>query len=297
MDGFCGGAICYHFLKEKTDDITLIPHNYGNDLTPINDIEDGSVVFIVDYSLPVDVMKDLNGRTELVWLDHHASSLKDAERAEFDPPGIRRIGSSGCELAWEYFNPNGELPYIVKMLGRYDVWDLSYEPTTFWINTYLYGRDLAPGPDNAARWSQIFSAGYSGGENVVDETLTTEKIHEYGKLLYEFQLEQWKIESKSKCFEMIFKSKNEHSVLVCNGGKGSTFFHAMEPEKYDILMVFNVSKDLSINYSVYSLHDHIDVSLLAKLHGGGGHKGASGFKSDKFPWELPGMEVVKKEEV
>ena len=57
--------------------------------------------------------------------------------------------------------------------------------------------------------------------------------------------------------------------------------------EYDIAMLWNY--DGSINaytYSLYTVKDNIDTSLISQWYGGGGHPKASGFQNDYDPFTL-----------
>ena len=54
---------------------------------------------------------------------------------------------------------------------------------------------------------------------------------------------------------------------------------------YDILIAFGWRKDKWI-VSLYTKEDYIDVSVIAKFFGGGGHKQAAGFEWKGDIWNL-----------
>lgn len=301
MDGMCGGAILYEYFMSKypADKIIMVPHNYGDRMDTIEEIPDDTEVYLVDYSLEIPDAKKLEARVDkYVWLDHHISAIKDAKEAGFDPEGIRTIDMSGCEIAWKYCYPDEQMPYIVHMLGRNDIWDLSFSPTSFEISYYLLTQTLTPGIENRSNWQQIFAITEDGDgplEDSLNENLKYETIRDMGRFIYRFKLMEWAKECGSKSFEMELTTRQQsHNVLVSNGGKGGDYFHNANPDDYDILMTFEYDRKREIKYSVYTRHDHIDVSKLAEKFGGGGHKGASGFTCDKLPWELPGLRIKRR---
>lgn len=298
MDGYCAGAIVDHFKQ----DVTMIPHSYGDDLQSIFAIEDQSEVFMVDYSLPFKEMLKLKDRVDLTWLDHHDTAIKDAITHGYnDLKGIRDRKFSGCELTWKFFSKE-EIPYIVKMLGRYDTWDLSYSPTTFWINTYLYNEKLVPGADSREKWNELFEI-TEGISSVADKdqelSYTYEKIVTYGKLLFDYQQEAYATEAKSNSFVLIFDNNiKKYKVIVKNGGKGSNSFDAVLTDEHDIMMTFYINKNRRVKYSLYTNKTNLHVGIMAQILGGdngGGHPGAAGFESDKLPWELPYMKEMDTE--
>jgi hypothetical protein len=106
----------------------MIGINYG-DPFPWQSIMAGETVYMVDFSLPLEEMKRLNGICRLIWIDHHKSAIEDAEAMKFVASGHQRllIGLAACELTWmEFFQ--GEICRAVTLLGRYDVWDYRDHP-------------------------------------------------------------------------------------------------------------------------------------------------------------------------
>ena len=63
------------------------------------------------------------------------------------------------------------------------------------------------------------------------------------------------------------------------------FSSIWNPEKYDAMLTFGYRKG-QWTVSLYSDRDDVDVSVIAKNRGGGGHKGASGFQCKELPFEL-----------
>ena len=59
--------------------------------------------------------------------------------------------------------------------------------------------------------------------------------------------------------------------------------------KYDALCLFYWHPThLKWTISLYSQGESVDVSVIAKAHGGGGHKGAAGFRAEELPFQLGG---------
>ena len=132
LDGKASAAIvAYHERKLHGHEVEFYGINYG-DVFPWEKAE-GRVVYMVDFSLqPYEGMLKLAAvAKELHWLDHHESVLKDIEKCGY-PKCFHAIevGKAGCEIAWEYFNQDGNppVPEAVRLLGRYDVWCEDYEP-------------------------------------------------------------------------------------------------------------------------------------------------------------------------
>ena len=106
-----------------------------------------------------------------------------------------------------------------------------------------------------------------------------DKIIEEGKTMIKYRDNLAKEYCKSKGFETEFEG---HKVFAMNIGlAGSDWFKSIDDGSYDILMPFSYNgKHKNWSYSMYS--KTVDVSVIAKKYGGGGHKGASGFTTDKL---------------
>ena len=258
--------------------------NYGMDF-PFDRIEDGEKVYIVDYSLPVEEMRRLLDITkDITWIDHHKTAIEKYK--DFDEPirGIRYDGIAGCMLTYCYLShmtQNGEgkikpftkdmikdAPYFTKLIADYDVWTFEYGDDTRYFHVAFESEDFEPQSDN---W--IFLMG---------EMNETQYI-ENGKIMIKYRDSLAKEYCDSKGFETEFEGYKVYAMNV--GLAGSDWFKSVDDGSYDILMSFSYNgKYKTWSYSMYS--KTVDVSVIAKKYGGGGHKGASGFSTDELILEI-----------
>ncbi len=288
LDGHCSGAI----VKKAIPDVELIGINYGDEF-PWDKIDSETTVYMVDFCLqPFDLMLQLNNSCrKLVWIDHHKSAIGEYQEIAIDIYGMRNIKKAACELCWEYFFTGGELPRTVKMLGRYDVWDKSdnkmweNEILPFQFGMRLYDTDPSlTGEDNA--WFHLFYPLPNYGENErifygdLENSYYNSVVNEGTTILrYQRQTNQKYISAYG--FEAEFEGKR--AICVNKGMTNSQLFDSVyDEEKHDIMMTFCLKKPGQWTISLYSTT--IDVSVIAKKHGGGGHKGAAGFQIDKLPF-------------
>ena len=75
-----------------------------------------------------------------------------------------------------------------------------------------------------------------------------------------------------------------YKVIACNIGMVSSQLFDSIKEDYDIMMPF-VYDGKKWTVSLYTKKD-IDVSVIAKKYGGGGHKQASGFQCSILPFMI-----------
>lgn len=118
-DGF--GAATAAWMK-LGDEAEYIPVSYGKPMPPM---DDGSKVFIVDFSYPRQQLLALAQRMEqTVVLDHHATAQQDL--ADLDLPGddseiVFDMEKSGAVLSWEYFH-DADVPEFLHYLQDRDLW-------------------------------------------------------------------------------------------------------------------------------------------------------------------------------
>lgn len=265
LDGYCSGAIC----KKKYPEAKLIGYDYGQAI-PYDELSPGEPIIMVDVSLPMDEMGKLAEYTNwhFTWIDHHASAIKDFEDYKSKKvtiwPSILEDGISACEGAWKYLFPNEEIPLAVKLLGEYDTW--RNQDNVRWENEILpfqYGMRLDI--KSAEDFPQLLFQ--KSGNTLLSET----KLR--GKTIFEYQRSQNEIAMRGS-FDFEFEGLR---ILACNGGgfNSQAFESKWDEEKYDAMMPFKYDGKKWI-FSLYTTKD-IDLSIIAKKYGGGGHKKACGF--------------------
>jgi nanoRNase/pAp phosphatase (c-di-AMP/oligoRNAs hydrolase) len=278
LDGICSAAI----IKYRYPETKLYPVNYGVNLSPKKDfnIKDNDYVFIVDFTLrPFSDMKMLNDITNLVWIDHHDTSINqyvDYRKNGGDKiDGIRNRQKAACELVWEYIFPTQKVPYSVWLLGRFDVWKHDESES---IVPFQYGMmlDHEP-PENIDFWKTIFT------EHRDNEFI--QNIIKNGKVIIKYRSKLNKRICESQAFESYLLGYK--CICINRALCGSTVFDSVwNPDKYDIMVVFYICSKGFWNVSLYTNKPNINVGEIAKLYGGGGHVSAAGFKCCLLPFEI-----------
>jgi len=276
LDGHCSGAI----VKRKYPDCEMIGIDYG-DPFPWGRVKDQDVI-MVDFSLQPfpEKMQKLNETAKsLIWIDHHKSEIDAAHKSGFLATGGQslELDYAGCEQTWAWFYPKLATPTGVYLLGRYDIWQLSENPD---IMPFQWGmrQYLNTSPENLMFWQMIFD----------DEVGFIIKTVETGKLLLKFRDSQNAKIMKATAFETRFEWRLfiASNIPLCNSQAFDTVY---DPEKHDGMISFYYKpKAKAYTVSLYTTKD-IDLSLIAKKHGGGGHKQACGFQCKVLPFRLDGM--------
>jgi len=273
LDGHCSGAV----VKMAFPQCELIGINYGDDF-PWESIGYTETVYMVDFSLqPFTDMVKLFGACDLIWIDHHLSAIRECEKEEIDDAikGLRRDGIGACRLVWDYLKEEFELlnggktPTFIKLLSEYDVWNHS-DPRTL---SFQYGmRQYDTFPENQSFWTEFF------------DTERVQQVVEEGGLLLRYENVQNKKYADSCSFE------TELDGLKCIAinkmlTSSKLFDSVWDKTKHDAMLTFGFRHG-SWTVSLYSDKPDIDVSIIAKNRGGGGHKGASGFQCKELPFRL-----------
>lgn len=116
MDGFGAAWAAHRGLSKHGLQAEYLPASYG-DAPP--DIVPGTRIYVLDFSYSRDVMDDLASKYKVILLDHHATAMRDMEGApycHFD------MNKSGAHLAWRHFNPDEDLPALIRYIEDRDLW-------------------------------------------------------------------------------------------------------------------------------------------------------------------------------
>jgi oligoribonuclease NrnB/cAMP/cGMP phosphodiesterase (DHH superfamily) len=255
--------------------------DYGQPF-PWDKVKDRTVL-MVDFSLqPWEDMIRLQKEAKwFLWIDHHKTAIDAYQQARHDL-GIKEfegrweVGMAGCELAWLEFFEGKEMPTAVKLLGRYDVWDIfstAFKPLTHnWddlILPFQYGiRNHDHGPFDQI-WEDLLTVGPEATDLVFS-------IIQEGKTLLAWEERQNAAYSKARAFKATLDG---HTVIACNKGlANSKLFDAVwDPKKYEMMMLFCLRPDGQWKIGLYTTREDVDCSEVAKAHGGGGHRKAAGW--------------------
>lgn len=124
-DGFTGAWI----VNKVHPDCEFIPGLYK---APPPDVS-GKIVYLVDFSYKLDVMKEIVSKAkQVIHIDHHITAIQDLE--SLDSPNLEKFYSienteSGAMLAWRYFFPKLEVPRFVQHIDDRDRWQFKLPGT------------------------------------------------------------------------------------------------------------------------------------------------------------------------
>jgi uncharacterized protein len=199
------------------------------------------------------------------WIDHHATAKDYPYQNVMGLRNFEDKAMAGCELTWMYCYPGIPMPEAVRLIGDYDKWALKLQPSCFHFYEGMKLQDCSP---TSKIWYDLLNNSSSSTLDILTSGVAAIKYRDnyclnlcnsYG---YETEIDGRRAYA---CNQFMFGS----------GGFGERF------KQYPICIAY-IYNGKKFSVSLYSVT--VDVSVIAKLHGGGGHKGAAGFVCDVLPF-------------
>lgn len=289
IDGFTSAWVAAKAMQKQGKVFDLVPMEYGEKdsvrLLHKLTVETNYVeLLVVDFSLSMDALAYLQEdvpKLGVTILDHHKTAFERyfPEVAKNLTPKTQSLGiihgadirlnnnECGASIVWGHFNPYCPQPAIVTYVEDYDLWRFELGDSTRYVNSYLSSR-----PKTLAEWDRLA------------ESLATNPtlICDAGKLIYDAFIDECKEYAEEAVSVMLlgkeglvvacpgkYASRVGNILAVHSGTFGATY---IPPSEADLL-----STGHSVKWSIRSNGDY-DVSAIAKILGGGGHKNAAGFE-------------------
>lgn len=268
LDGFCSAMIVFKYLLGigvNQSQINLIGYDYADEKSPKIPAGD---VYIVDLCLPDNDMILLRSAVdEVVWIDHHKTSI-DNSIGKWDWfEGSRKIGDSAALLSWRFFFGDAPVPPLVEVIDRFDVWKRGedWEEILMWqygLRKHTYD----PG-DNIDDWMTL-----------LDMKNLPLDIYNDGRTILEYIKEQ-NAKTAKRSFDLQFHGLT--FLAVNQGDVNSNVADTVALPYHDGILTFKY--DGAVRKWVVSLYGNedadrdFDLSKIAKAMGGGGHAKACGF--------------------
>lgn len=268
LDGKCAGF----WVKKAYNQCKMLQINYNQDF-PMEDIEEGEHVFIVDFSIEPEEMKQLLDITEnVVWIDHHISAIRKYKDFPYNIKGTRKNGEAGCVLTYKWLWPDEAVPLMTTYIGDWDIWAFEFGKNTEYFKMAMESYDTHPE-------SNVWEAAI----------LDIGKYIQEGKVIHRYKQQYYKEYIEEYGFEVEFEG---NWCIACNAGKVSSKLFESVKEDYDIMMPFAYDGN---QYTVSLYSDSVNCAQIAEKYGGGGHKGAAGFQCKELPFEVKEPKEKAKE--
>jgi uncharacterized protein len=286
LDGWMSAAIVKHWFnqqeipnrkEEPINTLDFIGYNYGQ---PIPDLSEYDKVIMCDISFPKEEMYKLWHIIDkkVIWIDHHISAINDNNNLVWNVKehGLQDTKYSACELTWEYFFPDETIPEIVRLLGLYDSFRHKGTDEETKVLEFQYG---------ARQCISNYEEAYRELIDIICCNNTELKIWNKGKTIYEYLCTEAK-QSYKNGFEIWLhdtQQSGRHFKFICiNKERFNPINFGIDYHKdgYDGAACFHYANGM-YNFSLYNDNGLVDCSVIAKQFGGGGHKGAAGFRLTK----------------
>jgi len=278
-DGFGAAFMAYKALGRPN--VQYVPCNY-NDAPPLVSLYKDRRVFILDFSFPLPVMQDIEKHAEHVtWLDHHKTAFEmmgqDVNAIYTVSDGKQDIildnTRSGALLAFDWFFGRGLSVAVPKLIAHIDDRDR-------WQFHMRSSREVHAAlqllkPWTFEQWDRLnhqIEGDYDAYTKLVDKGAAA------------LEVEQRQVTSAAlKAYDCtIFFEDAQGDLQRAKGLAINSTVH-MSEVGHELAnacgtygLIYYIDKDASVKCSLRSNGDY-DVSAIAKVFGGGGHKNAAGF--------------------
>ena len=185
-----------------------------------------------------------------------------------------KVGIGACALVWDYCYPGKDRPKAVQLLAEYDVWD-HHNPDTL---PFQWGMRLQnTDPSNSDDiWYRLLEA------RTEHLKANVKYIRDQGYVVLRYVAQENQKYMDACGFET--EIDGLHCIAINRMLTNSQMFDSVwNEEKYDAMLTFGWRKG-AWTVSLYSTKNDVDVSVIAKNRGGGGHKGAAGFQCAELPF-------------
>jgi uncharacterized protein len=221
-------------------------------------------VFILDFSYSKEIILHMiQESSELLIIDHHISAQKALEEIPNENK-IFDMTHSGATLTWKYFFPDKNIPLLLQYIEDRDIWKNELPNT----KECFFG--LCEIPKIFSEWSFYLN------DFKIEELISNGKILcKHNNALITF------ISKSSYLVKEILKDNKEYNIAYLNSNVlksdiGNFIISKLYPQA-NFSAIYHY--DGNVNKTIFSLRstdEKTDVSEIAKLYDGGGHRCASG---------------------
>jgi uncharacterized protein len=251
-DGF-SAAWC--FWRKYGPDADYFPGVYQQDPPDVA----GREVYLVDFSYKRPVVEKMVAAAKRVWLiDHHKSAIEDLATLD----GLHLfidMERSGATLAWDFLYPDEARPLLLGHIEDRDLWRFQL-PGTREIQAFVFSHKY-----DFLTWDRLMSARELELMEMTAAGAAIERKHnkDIAELL-------------AKCKRTMKIAGFDVPVANLPYTMSSDAAHVMAMRAPFAACYYDTPTGRE--FSLRSRDDGMDVSEVAKIYGGGGHKHAAGFR-------------------
>jgi len=308
FDGKLSNEVCRFHLARLFPDAAI--HSYGWDYgrpvpTPFGP-KDGlgmsteiawsefDSIYIVDLSVD-ELMADPRLRDKIVWIDHHRSAIEkwDHIGGFTKMVGYRIDGVAACRLCWQWFTfdkgPHGDPrthpsdiytpskqdfidrkvdePELIRLAGEYDIWD-HRDPDA---KALQFGLRVFDDTGLRTAAEVAFSASR-------DAVILLQSYIVNGRAIKAYCDKQNDEYSKAYARTLDWEGLKFCALNIGQRGNSDLLRGGLKPEHQACFAWRHDGEKVMVSLYHAPGHEDIDLSRIAVKHGGGGHKGACGFR-------------------
>jgi len=264
-------------------------------------------IYIVDLSVG-ELMARPELRDKIVWIDHHKSAIEkwdgiqnenETQYVQRPFKGIRIDGVAACRLCWAWFTwnklPKGVLPskqdylppltksvfvdreikepHLLRIVGEYDIWD-HRDPDT---KALQFGLRALSDWDYRKLVDNEFMGAVTGARTCSDELVSAVMTGRSIKSYCDKQNDEY---SAAYSHTIMFDGLTFCALNIGQRGNSDLLKGGIKPEHDACFAWRYTGNDNMVMVSLYHIagKEHHDLSKIAVKYGGGGHKGACGFR-------------------
>lgn len=263
VDGFASAYCFYNYLNKYFPDkqVTYHPTNY-NKPVPYNDIK-GKNVLICDFSYKKhELQKIISLANKFAILDHHKTAQNELIDI-YDKYKLFRMDHSGAYLAWRYFHRTEKVPKMIIYIEDNDIW-LKQQHKTLEFTAFIHAI-----PFEFEEYDKLMNEDY---------ILNTVFIEGSGMVKQNMSIINSSMKYVVPKFVQIKDKYYFVSYLNSCTLKSELGNHAFnEYENINFSATYSINdQNNSTSFSLRSISTATDVSEIALIFGGGGHRSASG---------------------
>eukprot|EP00294_Goniomonas_avonlea_P016650 CAMPEP_0114555032 /NCGR_PEP_ID=MMETSP0114-20121206/8531_1 /TAXON_ID=31324 /ORGANISM="Goniomonas sp, Strain m" /LENGTH=327 /DNA_ID=CAMNT_0001740127 /DNA_START=12 /DNA_END=995 /DNA_ORIENTATION=+ len=269
-DGFGAAYAAWLLLGDKAEYIGIGhgPDKKAPDVT-------GRHVAILDFSFDAAETANLITKaSSLVILDHHASA-KEVLAAVPDSNKVFEMRQSGATLSWDFFHAGKQCPLFFRYIEDKDIWRWALRGSKQFSAAFslvpLPEAGQLKVPEDFSTWNALYQEEDAGISRIIAEGVV---ISKYQDTLCE--------QHNKRVSLRRLKQVPDKVVAVVNGtvlaSEIGNYIANLRPDADYVMVYTYVSGKQVWNMSLRSLFPKhgADVSEIAKLFEGGGHRAAAG---------------------
>jgi len=248
-DGFTGAWVAHRFFRGEVD---LHPATHSQAPPDVTDRD----VFLIDFCYPRVQLEAMRERARrIVVLDHHKTAAEDTK----DCPGIEMVfdmDRCGARLAWDYWFPNDSPPQVLLHVEDQDLGRFAL-PFTHEIQSTVFSY-----PYEMGVWSQLMAS--DPQQLATEGTSIVRKLSRDIINLLSVVTRRMRIAGHDvPVANLPYTLAPDAARRLADGEPFAACYWDTPGQRV---------------FSLRSVKAGIDVSEVAKLYGGGGHRHAAGFR-------------------